>query len=133
MSNATAGLSFTVTREQLRTGLAAVTPALSSAKATLPVLEQVLVEASEGAIHLAATDLNIAIRMRLAASVGRTGRCTLPAKRLAAIVRELEPLAAELLNRADPRQVLRGKGSQEIRAALDEYAELIMKELTDAR
>src|SRR2546428_133500 len=55
-------MKFTITREQLQEGLAAVAAAIP-AKTTLPVLANVLVEASKqaGGVRLSGTDLHTAV------------------------------------------------------------------------
>ena len=81
-------MKFTITREQLQEGLAAVAAAIP-AKTTLPVLSNVLVEASKQGLRLSGTDLDIAVSTSVAADVDAEGAVTLPAKKLSDIVREL--------------------------------------------
>src|SRR5437016_14142313 len=82
-------MKFTITREQLQEGLAAVAAAIP-AKTTLPVLANVLVEASKqgGGLRLSGTDLDIAASTPVPAELGAGGAVALPAKKLAAIARE---------------------------------------------
>jgi len=86
----TAVMKFTITREQLQEGLAAVAAAIP-AKTTLPVLANVLVEASKqiGGLRLSGTDLDIAVSTTVPAEVDADGAVTLPAKKLVDIAREL--------------------------------------------
>src|SRR5437588_260722 len=83
-------MKFTITREQLQEGLAAVAAAIP-AKTTLPVLANVLVEASKqsGGLRLSGTDLDIAVSTTVPAEVDADGAVTLPAKKLVDIAREL--------------------------------------------
>lgn len=60
-----------------------------SNRATLPVLSNALLEATETGLRLTTTDLEVGIRCPVVATVERSGATTLPARRLAAIVREL--------------------------------------------
>src|SRR3989442_1479600 len=85
-------MKFTITREQLQEGLAAVAAAIP-AKTTLPVLANALVEASKqaGGLRLSGTDLDIAVSTTVAAEVDVDGAVTLPAKKLVDIARELPP------------------------------------------
>src|SRR2546426_2421918 len=53
-------MKFTITREQLQEGLGAVAAAIP-AKTTLPVLANVLLEATKQGIRLSGTDLDIAV------------------------------------------------------------------------
>src|SRR6266496_1770860 len=83
-------MKFTITREQLQEGLAAVAAAIP-VKTTLPVLANVLVEASKqsGGLRLSGTDLDIAVSTTVPAEVDADGAVTLPAKKLVDIAREL--------------------------------------------
>src|SRR5713101_5282806 len=81
-------MKFTITREQLQEGLTAVAAAVP-AKTTLPVLSNVLVEATKHGLRLSGTDLDIAVSTTVAADVDADGAVTLPAKKLVDITREL--------------------------------------------
>jgi DNA polymerase-3 subunit beta len=81
-------MKFTITRERLQEGLVAVAAAVP-AKTTLPVLSNVLVEATKQGLRLSGTDLDIAVSTTVAADVDVEGAATLPAKKLSDIVREL--------------------------------------------
>ena len=81
-------MKFTITRERLQEGLVAVAAAVP-AKTTLPVLSNVLVEATKQGLRLSGTDLDIAVSTTVAADVDAEGAATLPAKKLSDIVREL--------------------------------------------
>src|SRR2546427_6169953 len=74
-------MKFTITREQLQEGLAAVAAAIP-AKTTLPVLANVLVEASKqaGGLRLSGTDLDIAVSTTVPAEVDADGAVTLDRK-----------------------------------------------------
>ena len=60
-------------------------------KNTIPILANVLIEAEDGAseVRLAATDLEVGLRSRCAATVVEGGSMTLPARKLYEIVRAL--------------------------------------------
>src|SRR5437879_11231203 len=81
-------MKFTITREQLQEGLTAVAAAVP-AKTTLPVLANVLVEATKQGLRLSGTDLDIAVSTTVPAEVDADGAVTLPAKKLVDIAREL--------------------------------------------
>ena len=55
-------------------------------KNTIPILANVLLEASGEEVKLLATDLEVALRSRCQASVAKEGAVTLPAKKLYEIV-----------------------------------------------
>src|SRR3989442_8031157 len=81
-------MKFTITREQLQEGLSGVAAAIP-AKTTLPVLANVLVEATKQGLRLSGTDLDIAVSTTVPAEVDADGAVTLPAKKLVDIAREL--------------------------------------------
>ena len=83
-------MRFTISREKLQEGLAAVTAAVP-AKTTLPVLSNLLIETTERGIRLSATDLDIAVSTEVSADVETPGSITIPAKKLSEIARELPP------------------------------------------
>ncbi len=58
-------------------------------KNTIPILANVLMEASGDEVRMLATDLEVGLRTRCAASVSRPGSLTLPAKKFFEIVRAL--------------------------------------------
>jgi DNA polymerase-3 subunit beta len=81
-------MKFTITRDQLQQGLVAVAASVP-AKTTLPVLSNILVEATKDGLRLSGTDLDISVSTMIPASVDQEGAITLPAKKLVEIVREL--------------------------------------------
>src|SRR5215211_5454812 len=83
-------MRFTISREKLQEGLAAVGPSIPG-KTTLPVLANILLETTERGIRLSGTDLDIAVTTEVAADVEMPGAITIPAKKLSEIARELPP------------------------------------------
>src|SRR6478672_1623067 len=83
-------MRFTISREKLQEGLAAVTASIP-AKTTLPVLANILVETTDRGIKLSGTDLDIAVSTEVMADVDAPGAVTVPAKKLSEIARELPP------------------------------------------
>jgi DNA polymerase-3 subunit beta len=81
-------MKLTITREQLQEGLVAVAASVPT-KTTLPVLANILLEASKDGLRLSGTDLDIAVATTVPASVDQEGAITLPARKLVEIVREL--------------------------------------------
>ena len=88
-------MKLTITREQLQEGLVAVAAAVP-AKTTLPILSNILLEATKDGIRLSGTDLDIAVSTTVPASVDQEGAITLPARKLVEIVRELPSAAIRL-------------------------------------
>ena len=58
-------------------------------KNTIPILANVLIEADGDEVKLLATDLEVGLRSRCAASVAKSGSLTLPAKKLYEIIKAL--------------------------------------------
>src|SRR6188472_1128100 len=58
-------------------------------KNTIPILANVLMEAKSDEVRFLATDLEVALRSRCAATVAKGGSLTLPAKKLYEIVKAL--------------------------------------------
>ncbi|MBI3878765.1 MAG: DNA polymerase III subunit beta [Verrucomicrobia bacterium] len=81
-------MKFTVTKEQLSHGLAAVQNVVST-RTTLPILANVLLKADGNKLELTATDLDVTISCSVEAAVAKGGSTTLPVKKITAIVREL--------------------------------------------
>lgn len=86
-------MKFSVSKEKLLEGLQTVQNVVST-RTTLPILSNVLLQAEDGKLHLTTTDLDVGIRGSVEAQVEKEGATTLPARRLANIVRELP--AAEI-------------------------------------
>ena len=81
-------MKFSVSKGKLLEGLSTVQNVVST-RTTLPILSNVLLQASDGEIRLTTTDLDVGVRGSVEAQVERTGATTLPARRLFSIVREL--------------------------------------------
>ena len=58
-------------------------------KNTIPILANILIEASGNEVKILATDLEVALRSRCQASVNKSGSLTLPAKKLYEILKAL--------------------------------------------
>jgi DNA polymerase III subunit beta len=81
-------MKFSVTKEKLLEGLQQVQNVVST-RTTLPILSNVLLQATDGEVHLTTTDLDVGVRGSFEAEVEKEGATTLPARRLFNIVREL--------------------------------------------
>jgi DNA polymerase III subunit beta len=98
-------MRFTISREKLQEGLAAVTPT-TPPKTTLPVLANILVETTERGIRLSGTDLDIAVTTEVAADVETQGAITIPAKKLSEIAKELPPSPVKMATSGEQRVTL---------------------------
>src|SRR6056297_217893 len=82
-------MNFTITRQNLHTGLAAVSASIPS-KTTLPVLSNILFEADGDGVWMSGTDLDVAVRVRVPADVKEPGTLTAPGKKLQEITKLAE-------------------------------------------
>src|SRR4051812_32283783 len=98
-------MRFTISREKLQEGLAAVAASIP-AKTTLPVLANILVETTDKGIRLSGTDLDIAVSTEVAADVETSGAITIPAKKLTEIARELPPSPVKIAAAGEQRVTL---------------------------
>ena len=98
-------MKFTITRERLQEGLVAVAASVPT-RTTLPVLSNILVEAKKDGLHLAGTDLDIAVSTVVPAEVEEPGAVTLPAKKLVEIVRELPSASIKIASSGEQRVTL---------------------------
>ncbi len=98
-------MRFTIAREKLQEGLAAVAASIP-AKTTLPVLANILVETTERGIRLSGTDLDIAVSTEVTADVETPGAITIPAKKLSEIARELPPAPVKIAAAGEQRITL---------------------------
>ena len=98
-------MRFTIAREKLQDGLTAVTASVP-AKTTLPVLANILVETTERGIRLSGTDLDMAVSTELLADVEAQGAITIPAKKLAEIVRELPSAPVKISSSGEQKVTL---------------------------
>ena len=81
-------MKFTISQEAFADGLQNAVSAVNP-RSTLPILSNVLVQASGDELVLTATDLDFTVRTRVAAKVGKSGSTTLPARRLSTLVKDL--------------------------------------------
>lgn len=93
-------MNFTITRQNLHNGLAAVSASIPS-KTTLPVLSNILFEAREDGVWMSGTDLDVSVRVKVPAEVKTPGSLTAPGKKLQEITRELPDQPVEVATRGD--------------------------------
>jgi DNA polymerase-3 subunit beta len=101
-------MNFTITRQNLHHGLAAVSASIPS-KTTLPVLSNVLFEARADGVWMSGTDLDVAVRVRVPAEVKEEGSLTAPGKKLQEITRELPDQPVEVGSRGDQIELKCGR------------------------
>ncbi len=101
-------MNFTITRQNLHNGLAAVSASIPS-KTTLPVLSNILFEATEDGVWMSGTDLDVAVRVKVPADVKEGGSLTAPGKKLQEITRELPDQPVEVTTRGDQIELQCGR------------------------
>ena len=88
-------MKFNTTKDLLLKGIQEVQPAIS-AKSNLPILSNILIEATEDHVILTTTDLDIGITSKISIKPQITGAITIPAKKFLDIIKELpdnEPIS----------------------------------------
>jgi DNA polymerase-3 subunit beta len=95
-------MKFSVSKEKLLAGLQTVQNVVST-RTTLPILSNVLLQADGDQLRLTTTDLDVGVSGAITAQIEKPGATTLPARRLATIVRELP--AAEINVEVDSKNV----------------------------
>jgi DNA polymerase-3 subunit beta len=88
-------MKFSVTKEKILDGLQRVQNVVST-RTTLPILSNVLVQAEKSGVLLTTTDLDMAVRCRIEATVSEPGATTLPARRLFTILKEVNTTEIEI-------------------------------------
>ncbi len=95
-------MKISVSKEKLLEGLQTVQNVVST-RTTLPILSNVLLQADNGKLRLTTTDLDVGVSGSVDAQIEKPGATTLPARRLATIVRELP--ASEIQIEIDSKNV----------------------------
>ena len=95
-------MKFSVSKEKFLAGLQTVQNVVST-RTTLPILSNVLLQASGDQVRLTTTDLDVGVSGGITAQIEKPGATTLPARRLATIVRELP--AADIQIEVDSKNV----------------------------
>ncbi|MDP0490020.1 MAG: DNA polymerase III subunit beta [Verrucomicrobiota bacterium JB023] len=88
-------MKFRIAKEAFLDGLQQVQHVVST-RTTLPILSNVLIEASDGKLKLTTTDLDVGVSGSVEAEVSKEGATTLPVKRLVSIIRELPSAEVEV-------------------------------------
>lgn len=101
-------MKFSITRQNFHAGLAAVSSSIPS-KTTLPVLANILFDATNDGVWMSGTDLDVSVRIKVAAEVSETGTITAPGKKLQEIARELPDQAVEVATRGDQVELRCGR------------------------
>lgn len=88
-------MKFNVAKDKLLDGLQTVQNIVST-RTTLPILSNVLIRAEDGVLRFTTNDLDVGMSCTVEAKVEKGGGTTLPARRLASIVKELPAADVEI-------------------------------------
>ena len=101
-------MNFTITRHNLHQGLQAVSASIPS-KTTLPVLSNILLEATADGVRMSGTDLDVAVRVQVPAEVTERGTLTAPGRKLQEIAKELPDQPVQITAQGDQLEITCGR------------------------
>lgn len=76
---------------------------VAGSRNTLPILSNILINAQGEQIEMSATDLEVGIRIKVNGTIVEPGSITIPARKIAEIIRELPPSAVKIVTTANDR------------------------------
>lgn len=124
-------MKFEILQEQLVRGLAAVARAVAS-RPQLPVLSNILLEAKSEGLTLSATDLELGIRVKIAAKVKEKGRVSVPARTFLDFVGSLPPSRVECFLEKEALIIAAGEFRGKVQTiAAEEFPELPSETMKD--
>lgn len=110
-------MKITADRKALSDVLATVSSVVN-ARHTNPLLQNVMLDVSDGALTLRATDLEVSLQYTMAnAAAEKNGRALLPATKLAALVRDLRADTVSLAKKGDTVLVTCGRDKLEMHSS----------------
>lgn len=103
-------MKFKINRDHFSAGLQLVSNVVGARK-TMPILQNVLIEAKADMIHLTTTNLDLGVRCSVKANVTGEGSITLPVKDLSKIVRELADMEVCVESNDSSKSTISTRGS----------------------
>jgi DNA polymerase-3 subunit beta len=103
-------MKFKINRDHFSSGLQLVTSVVGARK-TMPILQNVLIEAKEGFVRLTTTNLDLGARCSVKADVTIEGSITLPVKEVGRIVRELADIEVSVETSDTSKATISTRGS----------------------
>ena len=103
-------MKFKINRDHFSSGLQLVSNVVGARK-TMPILQNVLIEAKADMIHLTTTNLDLGVRCSVKANVTDEGSITLPVKDLSKIVRELADMEVCVESNDTSKSTISTRGS----------------------
>ncbi|MCK9594106.1 MAG: DNA polymerase III subunit beta [Candidatus Omnitrophica bacterium] len=104
-------MRFKVSKDVLSRGIDTIQNIIS-AKATLPILSNFLLEAQKDTLRLTATDLNIGISCVIPVDIQEQGVITIPARRFSSIIKELSDNEVEVNTKKNNIVIIESKTCQ---------------------
>ena len=103
-------MKFKINRDHFSSGLQLLTSVVGARK-TMPILQNVLIEAQEGLVRLTTTNLDLGARCSVKADVEEIGSVTLPVKEIGRIVRELADIEVSVETSDSSKATISTRGS----------------------
>jgi len=103
-------MKFKINRDHFSAGLQLVTSVVGARK-TMPILQNVLIEAKDGLVRLTTTNLDLGARCSVKADVSTEGSITLPVKEVGRIVRELADIEVSVETSDHAKATISTRGS----------------------
>ena len=103
-------MKFKINRDHFSSGLQLVTSVVGVRK-TMPILQNVLIEAKDGFIRLTTTNLDLGAMCSIKADVTEEGSITLPVKDIGRIVRELADMEVSVETNDNSKATISTRGS----------------------
>ncbi len=101
-------MKFSIEKDQILEALQKV-QSIVGQRTTLPILSNVLLEASNGKLTLTTTDMEVSVRTSIEADIDEDGATTLPARRFFSICRDLPSHQVDIgVSNADVATILSG-------------------------
>ena len=101
-------MKFKVDKDDLLQGIDTIQNVIS-AKATLPILSNFLIEIQKDGLRMTATDLNIGISCVIPVEILEQGSVTIPARRFSNIIRELSDNTVQVNTKKNNIVLIEGK------------------------
>ncbi|MDA7790528.1 DNA polymerase III subunit beta [Opitutales bacterium] len=103
-------MKFKINRDHFSAGLQLVSSVVGSRK-TMPILQNVLIEAKEDSVSLSTTNLDLGMKCSIVATIEEVGSVTLPVKELGRIIRELADMEVNVTSTGTPKATISTRGS----------------------
>ena len=103
-------MKFKINRDHFSAGLQLVSSVVGSRK-TMPILQNVLIEAKEDSVSLSTTNLDLGMKCSIVATTEEVGSVTLPVKELGRIIRELADMEVNVTSTGTPKATISTRGS----------------------